>query len=54
MKKIVISEAQKDAIEKQQAANLVITVLSVITLVAAQVLNVVTEAKEAISESDNQ
>ena len=54
MKKIVISEAQKKAIESQQEPTVVVTVLSVDTLVAAQVLNVLTEAEgEETSQSNN-
>lgn len=51
MKKIAISEAQKKAIESQQATTIVVTVLSVVTLVAAQAMNVLTEVKEATTES---
>ncbi len=51
MKKIAISEAQKKAIESQQATTWVVAALSVFTLVGAQVMNAITEAKEATAES---
>ncbi len=53
MKKVLISETQKKAIESQMATNIVLTILSVITLVAGQVLGAVTEAKEEETSQSN-
>ncbi len=52
MKKITISAAQKKAIEEQQATTWVVTALAVFTLVGAQVMNAITEAKESVEESN--
>lgn len=53
MKKLIVSETQKDAMEKQKAANIVITILSVVTLIGAQVLNSLTEAEEQEASNSN-
>ena len=54
MKKVLISETQKDAIDKQFAANVVVAILATFTLFASKGLQVITEAKEqGASQLDN-